>query len=88
LRSLSTGDYKVICRNPTPETPVDTIELYDIVTDPGELSNLAESPDSQGVLAEMLDVLESIGCPSLGEVEAPPTVDEELRNRLRAVGYL
>ena len=88
MRSLSTGDYKVICRNPTPEAPVDTIELYDIVTDPGELSNLAESPDSQGVLAEMRDVLESIGCPSPTEVEAAPTMDEESRERLRAVGYL
>lgn len=88
LRSLSTGDYKVICRNPTPEAPVDTIELYDVAADPGELSNLSESPDSQGVLADMLDVLESIGCPSPGKVETPPTVDEELRNRLRAVGYL
>lgn len=64
------------------------IDDDDIVTDPGELSTLAESPDSQGVLAEMIGVLESIGCPFPAEVEAPPAMNEELRERLRAVGYL
>jgi len=88
LRTIITDSHKIICRSPTSDSPIDRIELYDIIADPGELNDLSESPAAQETMASLLEATESIGCDSAGKDRMVPILDEELRERLRAVGYL
>ena len=62
----------------------DYLELYDLASDPRELSNVA--PHFAGVRDELLEILEH------WSVEAPtgpsPDLDPEIQEKLQALGYL
>jgi arylsulfatase A-like enzyme len=88
LRTITTDRHKIICSSPKSGALIDRIELYDIIADPGELDNMSESPTAQETLASLLAATQSIGCDGAGQDRTAPILDEELRERLRTIGYL
>jgi len=67
----------------------DTEELYDLRTDPSELNNIVEEqPEAAARLREQAlrhrDTLQS----AAGDAGGTAEIDDELRERLRALGYL
>jgi arylsulfatase A-like enzyme len=62
-------------------------ELYDVVTDPGELNDLSGTrPEAYGVLRDLLEAkVHAVGDAAGGEA---PEFSEALKRRLKALGYL
>ena len=87
IRTYPAGSWKLV------ETSKGERLLIDLVTDPGEERNVADTRPQQ--LARLLDELGSwraaLGFPAIaGEREygEVPELDSEARERLRALGYL
>ena len=66
-----------------------TPEYYDLLSDPGELSNLlAGTPDAGGQLRERLAALMNSFPTGLEGGDATVTLDDEARRKLQALGYV
>lgn len=67
--------------------PPPPVQLYDLVRDPHERTNLAGSRPE--IVREMERILDLTKTPGWGEVNPPPEeMDPELQERLRSLGYL
>ncbi|MCB0110711.1 MAG: sulfatase [Caldilineaceae bacterium] len=84
FRSLRTDERKLI------ESSDGTIELYDLDDDPGELVNLAASePAALAALQQQLRAWEAAhGALEMSALQPTLQVDDALRARLQALGYL
>ncbi len=84
--AASDGRYKLI-HIPIPGG--ETIELYDLETDPGETRNLEGSATSAGIRARLLRALRQFVDYDRGAGAPPsPEPDPEQRERLRSLGYI
>lgn len=88
-KSLRLGRYKLIhTRRETPGGQVESVELFDLESDPQELVNLAdERPELAQRLRVRLQALVGEDWISDG-AKPPPVTDPELREKLRALGYV
>ena len=84
LLSLRTASWKLITADVHNESESPEIELYDLISDPGEQFNLA--PQRQTIVARLFTQLtEGIqGNPAPTETPAPVNLDEATKERLRA----
>ena len=81
LRSIQLRDMKYIFASDGSD------ELYNLATDPDELDNLAEvKPEDLAVLRDLVHArVAGLGVPAAGDT---PEFSEELKRRLKALGYL
>ncbi len=89
-KALRTARYKFILSIPrrSSETSDETVELFDLKRDPGEHTNLA--PGLATRVAELRAKIGRIidGSDTAREEEVPAEIDAELREQLKALGYL
>jgi arylsulfatase A-like enzyme len=69
-----------------------TYELYDMLRDPGEKTNLADCADTSGVLKNHINMLDrhwrQLDCPYEESASSEVSIDRELVGRLERLGYL
>jgi arylsulfatase A-like enzyme len=85
MRSLQVGDYKLIWSS------LGNHELYDVAQDPGETRNLANRElkmvsEFELILSQKFQAMRSAS--SSTNDRAKPEVDDEMRERLRSLGYV
>lgn len=84
IRTLRTEQYKLI------EGSDSSVELYDLLDDPGELINLAnDAPELLETLQRQLHTWEAEhGAAEMSTMQPALQVDDAVRKRLQALGYL
>ena len=83
---MSTEQVRAAGRARLPAVPLQT-ELYDLVADPGEATNLAQKADARAVAAPLDAALRKLVAARTGKAKAAPMSQESLEE-LRALGYV
>jgi arylsulfatase A-like enzyme len=88
LRSIRSDQWKLILANPGNPRGLQQAELYDVVNDPRERSNLAAAqPERVQAMTRDLDVLEQ-GTRARAVTGEAGKLDDASKERLRALGYI
>jgi arylsulfatase A-like enzyme len=88
LESIRTADWKLVTANEGNPRGLDTVALYDLNSDPGEMKNVAaDNPDQVAKLKGDLEALRTMaGASAVSGVTGE--IDEAATERLRALGYV
>lgn len=88
LESVRTADWKLVTANEGNPRGLDTVALYDLRADPGELRNIAaDNPEQVAKLKSDLEALRGMAGASAVSGETGE-IDDAAAERLRALGYM